>query len=264
MRLAVLRLVIARIATALLTLVFVSAVVFVCTESLPGDVAEVVLGQNATPEPVAGLRQALHLDTPAYVRYFLWLGALLSGDPGRSLVNNLPVAELIASRLPNSLMLAGMTAIVCVPIALTLGIVSAVWRGGVFDRAIGFLTMSIVSARASDCDVMRNHLRRPPALVPGAIVRRRYRVTRPLFPSVRTVGIHAQLRPHCADNAHDARCGDRHAALVLCRDGSAERCATNAHLADSRVAERNWPHRKCDRVESVVSSRWRYYSRDHL
>ncbi|MCA6119965.1 ABC transporter permease [Bradyrhizobium sp. WSM 1738] len=145
MSMVVVRLVLSRIAIAILTLGFVSVAVFVGTEILPGDVAEAILGQGATPEAVAGLRAALHLDQPAHIRYFLWLGGLLSGDPGRSLVNNLPVAELIASRLPNSLMLAAVTAVVCVPIALTLGILSAVWRGSLFDRAANFLTTSIVA-----------------------------------------------------------------------------------------------------------------------
>ncbi|UPK05790.1 ABC transporter permease [Bradyrhizobium sp. 170] len=139
------RLVLVRIAIAILTLGFVSVVVFLGTEILPGDVAEALLGQSATPEAVAGLRQALHLDLPAYTRYFLWLGGLLSGDPGRSLVNGLPVAGLIASRLPNSLMLAAVTAVVCVPIALMLGITSAIWRGSIYDRVTSFLTMSIVA-----------------------------------------------------------------------------------------------------------------------
>ncbi len=145
MRTALVGLLASRIAIAILTLGFVSVAVFIGTEILPGDVAEAVLGQSATPEAVAGLRHALHLDDPAYIRYFLWLGGLLWGDPGRSLVNNLPVAGLIASRLPNSLMLAGVTAVVCVPIALVLGITSAVWRGSLFDRAANFLTMSIVA-----------------------------------------------------------------------------------------------------------------------
>lgn len=142
---ALVRLIAIRIAVAILTLGFVSVVVFVGTEILPGDVAEALLGQNATPEAVAGLRAVLHLDQPAYVRYFLWLGGLLTGDPGRSLVNDVPVAELISSRLPNSLMLAAVTAVVCVPIALVLGITSAIWRGSVYDRVASFLTMLVVA-----------------------------------------------------------------------------------------------------------------------
>ncbi|MDE5446770.1 ABC transporter permease subunit [Bradyrhizobium sp. CSA207] len=142
---ALVRILASRIAMAMLTLGFVSMAVFAGTEILPGDVAEAVLGQNATPEAVAGLRHALHLDYPAHIRYFLWLIGIFSGDAGRSLANNLPVTELIASRLPNSLMLASVTAVVSVPIALTLGISSAIWRGSFFDRAASFLTMSVVA-----------------------------------------------------------------------------------------------------------------------
>ncbi|SDR54478.1 peptide/nickel transport system permease protein [Rhizobiales bacterium GAS191] len=134
-----------RLVIALVTLAFVSVAVFLATEILPGDVAEVVLGQSATPEAVAGLRAALHLDQPAYLRYFIWLHGLLTGDPGRSLVNNLPVATLIGSRLSNSLLLAAVTAVFCVPVALTLGITSAIWRNSAYDRLISLVTLSAVA-----------------------------------------------------------------------------------------------------------------------
>jgi peptide/nickel transport system permease protein len=139
------RLVAGRLGTSLLTLLVVSIVVFAITELLPGDVAEVVLGQSATPEAVAGLRAALHLDQPAYLRYLHWLLGLVSGDPGRSLVNDEPVAALIGSRLPNSLLLAAATTVVSVPIALTLGITAAMWRGSAYDRAVTVFSVSIVS-----------------------------------------------------------------------------------------------------------------------
>ena len=86
--------------------------VFGATELLPGDVAQAVLGQAATPEAVAGAarrvasRSARHGSATC-----TWLGGLLTGDPGRSLVNHLPVTELIGSRLPNSLLLAALTAV---------------------------------------------------------------------------------------------------------------------------------------------------------
>src|SRR5580704_9221594 len=134
-----------RLAVALATLAFVSVAVFLATELLPGDVAEVVLGQSATPEAVAGLRAALHLDQPAYIRYFTWLHGLLTGDPGRSLVNNLPIATLIGARLSNSLLLAAVTAAFCVPVALTLGITSAIWRNSAYDRIVSLLTLSAVA-----------------------------------------------------------------------------------------------------------------------
>lgn len=140
-----LRLVATRIAVGLLTLWLVSILVFGATELLPGDVAEAVLGQAATPDAVAGLRAAMHLDQPGWLRYLSWLGALLRGDPGRSLVNHLPVAQLIGSRLPNSLLLAALTAAVSVPVALTVGITAAMRRGSLYDRATGLLAVAIVS-----------------------------------------------------------------------------------------------------------------------
>lgn len=140
-----LRLIATRIAISLLTLWLVSVLVFGATELLPGDVAEVVLGQAATPDAVAGLRAALHLDQPAWLRYFTWLGALLRGDPGHSLVNHLPVAQLIANRLPNSLLLAALTAAVSVPVALTLGITAAMRRGSLYDRATNLFAVAVVS-----------------------------------------------------------------------------------------------------------------------
>ena len=139
------RLVLSRLALGALSLLLVSAAVFAITALLPGDTAEELLGQAATPEAVAGLRTALGLDEPAPLRYLHWLGGLLTGDPGRSLVNGVPVAQLIGSRLPNSLMLAAATAAISVPIALTVGITAAVWRGKAYDRAVSVLTVSVVS-----------------------------------------------------------------------------------------------------------------------
>ncbi len=142
---SLLRLVAARVALGVVSLFIVSIAVFGITALLPGDVAQTLLGQSATPEAVAGLRHAMGLDQPAWLRFAHWLGGLLVGDPGMSLVNNVPVARLIGSRLPNSLLLAGTTAAVSVPIALFIGISSAMFRGSPYDRAVGILSVSIVS-----------------------------------------------------------------------------------------------------------------------
>lgn len=141
----ILRLIAGRIAVALVTLLIVAVTIFCATALLPGDVAEILLGQAATPEAVAGLRTAMHLDQPAVVRFFLWLGNLATGDLGVSYVNNIPVADLIGSRLMNSLKLAGITAALSVPVALTLGITAAILRGTVYDRIISFLTIGVIS-----------------------------------------------------------------------------------------------------------------------
>lgn len=139
------RLVVKRLGSGLLTLLIVSLVVFMATNLLPGDTAQELLGQAATPEAVAALRAQLGLDQPAPLRYIHWLTGLVTGDPGTSLVNGQPVAELIASSLPNSLMLAAVTALVAVPLALSIGILSAMYRGSLFDRWMNMFAVSAVS-----------------------------------------------------------------------------------------------------------------------
>lgn len=139
------RLIASRLGLALLTLLIVSAIVFAMTGLLPGDAAQEALGQAATPEAVAALRHQFGLDQPALQRYLQWLFHIVSGNFGISLSNSLPVSELIATRLPNSLMLAGLTTVVAVPVALAVGILSAMYRGSLLDRALNLLTLSTVA-----------------------------------------------------------------------------------------------------------------------
>lgn len=145
MNATIVRLLLQRFALALLTLLMVSVVVFAITNLLPGDAAEESLGQSATPEAVAALRAQFGLDQPAPQRYARWLGHLLQGDPGSSLLNGKPVTALIGQRLPSSLVLAGVTAAVSVPLALVLGILSAMLNGTLFDRAVNVGTVALVS-----------------------------------------------------------------------------------------------------------------------
>ena len=119
-----------RLGAAIVTLLIVSMVVFAITAVLPGDAAQQSLGQFATPEQVAALRLKMGLDQPGVLRYLHWLMNLLSGDMGQSVSNAMPVSDLMAGRLPNTLMLAAATALVSVPVALFLGIGSAMGRGG--------------------------------------------------------------------------------------------------------------------------------------
>ena len=140
-----LRLIVNRLGVAVLTLLAVSVVVFTITSLLPGDAAQALLGQESTPELLAALRQKFGLDQPAHVRYLHWLGGLLVGNPGNALANGLPVAQLIGSRLPNSLVLAAAAAAVSVPLALTIGITTAMVRGSLYDRIVNVATVWVVS-----------------------------------------------------------------------------------------------------------------------
>jgi peptide/nickel transport system permease protein len=134
-----------RLVIAAITLLIVSFAVFFATSMLPGDTATILLGQAATPEAVAGLRHAMHLDEPAVLRFLRWIAGLVTGDLGTSYANNMPIAKLIAGRFVNTMELAGITALISVPFALTLGITSAVMRGTLYDRIVTVLTIGVIS-----------------------------------------------------------------------------------------------------------------------
>ena len=145
MNLQVLRLVGSRVASGALSLLAVSLVVFAITAVLPGDAAQEKLGQEASPEAVTALRKQMGIDVPAPERYIAWLAGIVRGDPGKSVVTGASVADLIKSRLPNSLLLAAITAAVSVPLALALGILCALWRGSAFDRVTSMTSVAVVS-----------------------------------------------------------------------------------------------------------------------
>ncbi|GBQ27904.1 ABC transporter permease [Gluconacetobacter azotocaptans] len=138
-------LILGRLAASAFSLAFVVVTIFAITAALPGDVADTLLGQSATPEAAASLRHAMALDQPAWLRFWHWAGDMLHADPGRSLLTGRPVAELVGPRLYNSLLLAGATAAVSVPLSLALGLACTMARGTVFDRAATVLMLGTVS-----------------------------------------------------------------------------------------------------------------------
>ena len=140
-----LRLVTQRFLYGILTVLVVSVLVFAGTEILPGDVATAILGQYALPETLQAIRDSLGLDQPAYIRYFDWLHGMVTGDLGNSMANGRKITELIQGRLGNSLMLAGLTACIGVPLAIILGILAAMFSGTFFDRAITVGTLCVIS-----------------------------------------------------------------------------------------------------------------------
>lgn len=134
-----------RAGAGILTLLIVSAVVFFITSLLPGDAAQMILGQNATPETVTALRAQLGLDQPLLLRYFSWLGGMLQGDFGTSFASHLPVMQLVAQRIPATFELAAITTLICVPLALLIGITAAMTRGSMLDRVLVIGTMATVA-----------------------------------------------------------------------------------------------------------------------
>ncbi len=140
-----LRLIAQRLALGVGTLFVVSVLIFAGTQLLPGDVAQAILGQSATPEAVAAIRKDLNLDRPAYIRYAEWLGNSLKGDLGTSLANREPITQMISGRLGNTLFLASMAALVAVPIAILLGLIAARFRETWLDKTISIVTLSAIS-----------------------------------------------------------------------------------------------------------------------
>ncbi len=145
-----LTLIVRRLSHAVVVLWVVSMLVFAATEVLPGDVAIAIMGQQATPEALEAIRDRLGLHRPAPVRYVEWLGGLLTGDLGISLANSLPdlemkVSDLIAERIDDTIRLAGLAALVSVPLSVMLGLIAAMTAGSRIDRGIQGATLCFLS-----------------------------------------------------------------------------------------------------------------------
>jgi len=141
----ILKLIAQRIALGVLLLLAVSVLIFVGTQVLPGDVAQSILGQSATPQALANLRESLGLNDPAYIRYFRWLGGILTGDLGTALSSGQDIGTSIAPRLWNTLFLAFCAAVVAIPLAIILGLIAVRYRNGFVDKLISGLALASTS-----------------------------------------------------------------------------------------------------------------------
>lgn len=134
-----------RLAVSVLVLLAVSFVVFVFTLLLPGDPAQAILGQQATPERLEALRSQLGLDQPWWQRYFDWLGGILTADLGVSAATGGSISALLGERIVNSLVLMAIAAVIAVPLGLTLGTWAALRRGRASDTALNTGSMILAS-----------------------------------------------------------------------------------------------------------------------
>ena len=164
-----------RMGGCLVTLLLVSLFVFFVAALLPGDAAEQALGQFATVDQVNALREQMGLNQPGWQRYLGWLTGFVQGDMGISLSNQLPIATLVGDRLWSSLILAGVTTAISVPLALGLGVLCAMYRGRLLDRVLNVLTLSIAAApeflvATLAVLIFAVHLQWVPALSSGANV----------------------------------------------------------------------------------------------
>lgn len=117
-------------------LVAVSLLTFLIASLLPGDLASVILGDQATPEKVAALRHDMGLDQPIWWRYLGWLGGVLQGDFGRSFRTGQTVLQAVAERLPVSFELMLLAELGALAIGIPLAIACAVRSGSAFDRLV--------------------------------------------------------------------------------------------------------------------------------
>jgi peptide/nickel transport system permease protein len=140
-----LRFILIRLALGLLSLVAVSVLIFAATEILPGDVASAVLGQGATPETLAAFRTELGLDRPAVVRYFDWFTGAIQGDFGVALTNKREILPELMKKFSNTLFLAGVAALIAVPISVGLGIIAAINEGKWQDRWSNIVSLATIS-----------------------------------------------------------------------------------------------------------------------
>ncbi|GAA2311621.1 ABC transporter permease [Streptomyces violaceusniger] len=134
-----------RLSISLGLLVLLSLIVYVGVDLLPGDPVTSRLGDRASPEQIAAARDRLGLDEPVLRRYAEWASALLQGDLGTSVLSGVRVRSLIADRLGNSALLAGITLTAVVPLSLLVGVWAGVRRGRWPDRVVSTVAVMLVA-----------------------------------------------------------------------------------------------------------------------
>jgi peptide/nickel transport system permease protein len=139
------RFVLVRLIYAAVTLLTVSAVVFLALEVLPGDIATRVLGRNPNPEALAALRERFGLDDPAAVRYLRWLGGVATGDFGQSMISGREVTTILAEPLRNTLVLSGAALAIYVPVAFGIATAQALNRGRGVDHILSLATLIVAA-----------------------------------------------------------------------------------------------------------------------
>jgi peptide/nickel transport system permease protein len=138
------RYILRRIGFLALTFILTSLIIFTVTQFLPGDVARVILGREAGEAQVQALREELGLNDPLPVQYIRWLGDFVTGDWGQSFSTKSEIRPLVLGRLRNSLMLAFITIIISVPLAVFLGVIAGLNENKASDNIISVTSLSVV------------------------------------------------------------------------------------------------------------------------
>lgn len=124
-----------RLVSMIPVLLGVTLVIYLIMSMAPGDPAKVILGEQATPEQIAALREELHLNDPVLMQYARYIGGLLTGTMGNSYNSGLECGIEIMGRFPNTVRLASVSVVLSVVLALPLGVIAAVKQNTIFDGA---------------------------------------------------------------------------------------------------------------------------------
>ena len=146
---------------------------------LPGDVATRMLGRDATPEAIAVFREKMHLNDPAAVRYVHWLGGILHGAFGQALTSSRPIADILAPRIFNTLLLSIYAFLIYLPLALIPALVQASHRDQRVDHVISVINLVFLST---------------PDFLLGTVLLLAFTVALPLFPAVSMLDDSSSLR----------------------------------------------------------------------
>ncbi|WP_026556776.1 ABC transporter permease [Arthrobacter sp. 35W] len=167
-----------RVGWSLVTVLLSTILVFTAIQSLPGDAATQILGQNATPEAVATLRSQLGLDEPAISRFFSWLGGAFTGDFGTSLLDGKSVGAEVGRALLNTSLLAAVTILVGITLSVVLGLLAGLFRDKWPDATISTLALVGMSV---------------PEFVVATVLVLLFSIYIPIFPAVVVAGQDASL-----------------------------------------------------------------------
>lgn len=138
-------LVLRRVFVGLVLIWVVSVLIFALTQVLPGDAAQIRLGQQATPETLAALRKQMGLDKPWYIQYFVWIGKLVTGDLGISRAGGATIQSLIGNRIGNTVFMTVIVTLISVPLSVALGLLAAMYPGQLLDRIITSTTLGLIA-----------------------------------------------------------------------------------------------------------------------
>src|SRR5260221_1772595 len=129
-----------RILSIAIILAVMSVLIFAITQILPGNVAQVIAGQFASPDAVAAIERRLGLNQPFALQYWHWASGILGGDLGRSLIMERPVAPVLWSALGNSALLAIISFVFVVILGIGLGVLAAIRHNGILDHCVSIFT----------------------------------------------------------------------------------------------------------------------------